>query len=74
MDRDEKFGFVGVGVTFLEKVCHWRVGFRALHAQLRHSVSFFPLPAGSVVELSAIAPHLPVCHYASHHDTSGLNI
>lgn len=42
--------------------------FEVLNAQVRQSVSIFPLAAGSDVELSATALHLPACHRASCHD------
>ena len=52
------------------------VGFEVSDAQARPSVSLFLLPANLDVEflVPSLAPYLPVCHHAFHHDDNGLNL
>jgi hypothetical protein len=54
------------------------VGFEVIHAQAMHGVvhSLPLLPADQDVELSvpSLAPCLPACCHASHHDDNGLNL
>jgi hypothetical protein len=54
-----RYSLVGVGVAFLEEMCHCRWGFKVLDAQARPSVSPFLLPTDQDVELSTTPP--PPC-------------
>ena len=71
----ERYGIAGEGMSLLEEVCHWAVGFEVSNAQVRPSVLLFLLPAGPDIELWAPfpAPCLPVHCHASCRDNNRLN-
>ena len=65
-----------LGVTLLEEVCHWGVGFEVSDVQARPSVSHFLLSANPDIQFSTPtpAPFLTACYHVLHHDNNGLNL
>jgi hypothetical protein len=75
--RTRPCDLVGVGVAFLEEVCHWRWALKLQMLKLGPVAHFvFQLPANPDVELLAPSPvsYLPVYNHASHHDGNGPNL
>lgn len=70
------YGLVGVGVAFLEQVCHWGQGLRSQMLKVCSVAILFLLPVDPHVELSAgsrAAPCLPACRHTPCHD-SGVSL
>jgi hypothetical protein len=56
LGRIRRYGLVRIGVTLLEEVCLWEMGFEVSKAQARTRIFLFLLPTYHDIKLSATSP------------------